>query len=77
MVPFMKKKFKNNVDYVIINIFWFKDFFKGFVIVASWTFVIKNLSNDEWTKGKNMNLNLCKCTGLNIKFFKYKGLHGH
>jgi len=35
MVPFMKKKFKKNVDYVIINIFWFKDFFKGFVIVAS------------------------------------------
>jgi hypothetical protein len=51
--------------------------FGGFVIVALWTFVIKNLSNDEQTKEKTKNNNLCKCTSFNIKFLKYKCLHGH
>jgi hypothetical protein len=48
------------------------DFFWGFVIAASWTFEIRNLSKLWWTNyGKNINLNLCKCTNLNIKIFKY------
>ncbi len=37
-----KIKWKNNLRIVLV----------GFVIVASWTFVIKNSSSDEWTRGK-------------------------
>ncbi len=42
--------------------------------MASKKIVIKNLSNDEQTRDFILR-NLCKCTSLNIKLFKYEGLH--
>jgi len=47
MKIYISNKSRNKIDKLFNDLFW------GFVIVASWTFVIKNLSNDEQTKVKH------------------------
>jgi hypothetical protein len=59
-----KFKWRNNLRF----------FLGDFVIVASWTFVIKNLSNDEWTKEKTkiiiyVNVQVSTLKILNIKVY--------